>query len=86
MTVLKFTRYTDSTTLAHDSQAALSAHRSVFISSDMKQDRVDLRVADDGLSSYIRFTTNQARAIAAELIAGADARDAAQSPKPGLEG
>lgn len=83
---VKFTHYTDSGTLARDSQATLTEQRSVFISADMVRDRIDLSVADEGHSSFIRFTTEQARAIAAELLACADARDAAHPTKPGQEG
>lgn len=86
MAAINFTQYTDSTELARDSQAVLSKKRSVFISADMKRDRIDLSVADDGHSSFMRFTTEQARAIAAELLACADARDAAQPTNSGLEG
>lgn len=86
MTSIRFTHFTDSSTLARDSQAVLSEQRSVFISADMARDRIDLSVADDGHSSFIRFTTEQARAIAAELLACADARDAAHPTKPSQEG
>lgn len=86
MTSIKFTHFIDSSTLARDSQAALTDQRTVFISADMARDRIDLSVADDGHSSFIRFTTEQARAIAAELLACADARDAAHPTKPSQEG
>lgn len=81
-----FTQYTDSSTLARDSQAVMSEHRSVFISADMKRDRIDLSVADDGHSSFIRFTAEQARAIATELLACADARDALRAAQPSQRG
>lgn len=86
MANFKFIQYTDHTTLARDSQAVMSAHRSVYITAAIQQDRIDLSVAGDGHSSFIRFTTEQARAIGAELLACADARDAAQTTKPGQEG
>lgn len=86
MADIKFTHYTDSSTLARDSQSVLSEQRSVFISADMQRDRIDLSVADEGHSSFIRFTTEQARAIAVELLACADARDAAHPTKPSQEG
>lgn len=86
MSGIKFSHYTDSSTLARDSQATLAEQRSVFISADMERDRIDLSVADEGHSSFIRFTTEQARAIATEMLACADARDAAHSTKPGQEG
>ncbi len=86
MASIKFTHYTDSSTLARDSQATLTEQRSVFISADMQRDRIDLSVADDGHSSFIRFTTEQARAIAAELLACADARDVLNPTEPGQEG
>lgn len=84
MAVIKFTQYTDSSTLAQDSQVVLSEQRSVFISADMQRDCIDLSVADDGHSSFIWFTADQARAIAAELLACADARDGMQPVKPGM--
>ena len=83
---IKFTNYTDSDTLARDSQATLSEKRSVFISADMQRDRIDLSVADEGHSSFVRFTSEQARAIATELLACADACDAAHPTKPSQEG
>lgn len=86
MAGFKFTHYTDSSTLARDSQAVMSEQRSVFISADIERDRIDLSVADDGHSSFIRFTTDQARAIAAELLACADALDVMNPAKSGLGG
>lgn len=86
MAGVKFTHYTDSSTLARDSQAVMSEQRSVFISADRERDSIDLSVADDGHSSLIRFTTDQARAIAAELLACADARDGMQPAKHGTGG
>lgn len=85
MAGIKFTHYTDSSTLARDSQAIVSKKRSVFISADLRRDRIDLSVADDGHSSFVRFTTEQARAIAAELLACADARDALSQKAFGRE-
>lgn len=85
MAGIKFTHYTDSSTLARDSQAVMNEQRSVFISADMKRDRVDLSVADDGHSSFIRFTAEQARAIATELLACANAHDALSAAESGLE-
>ncbi|WP_315122501.1 hypothetical protein [Comamonas antarctica] len=81
-----FTQYTDSTTLARDSQAVLTKQRSVFISADLKRDSINLSMASDAGCSIMLFTVEQARAIAAELLACADAHDAAQSPNSGLEG
>lgn len=86
MAGIKFTQYTDSSALARDSQAALTEQRSVFISADLKRDRIDLSVADDGHSSFIRFTADQARAIAVELLACADARDALRPAEPDSRG
>lgn len=86
MAGIKFTHYTDSSTLARVSQAVMSEQRSVFIIAGIKRDRIDLSVADDWHSSFIRLTANQARAIAAELLAYADARDAMHQAKPGLGG
>lgn len=85
MAGIKFTHYTDSSTVARDSQAVMNEQRSVFISADMKRDRVDLSVADDGHSSFIRFTAEQARAIATELLACVNAHDALSTAEPGLE-
>lgn len=86
MAGIKFTHYTDSSMLARDSQAVMSEQRSVFISADIQRDRIDVSVADDGHSSFIRFTADQARAIAVELLACADARDALRPAEPDFRG
>lgn len=86
MDCIKFIHYTDSSTLTRDSQAVMSEQRSVFISTDMKRDLIDLSVADDGHSSFIRFTAEQARAIATELLACANAHDALRPVEPSLKG
>lgn len=86
MAGIKFTQYTDSSTLARDSQAVLSEQRSVFISADLKRDRINLSMADDAGCSIMLFTAEQARAVAAELLACADARDTLSPTEPSQEG
>ena len=84
-----FTQYTDSSTLARESQAVLTEQRSLFISADLKRDSIHLSMASDAGCSIMIFTAEQARAVAVELLACADARDAhdaAQSTNSGLEG
>lgn len=81
-----FTQYPDSKTLARDSQAVLSELRSVFISADMKRDRIAFSMEDDAHSSQMIFTAEQARAIATELLACADARDALRAVQPRQRG
>lgn len=81
-----FIHYTDSKTLARDFQAVLSEQRSVFISADMKRGRIAFSMADDAHSSQMIFTAEQARAIATELLACADARDALRAVQPSRRG
>lgn len=86
MAGINFTQYVDSKTLARDSQAILCPQSSIFISADMKRDRIDLAMVSDTHNSAMTFTAAQARSIAAELLACADARDAFRPAEPGLEG
>lgn len=86
MAGINFTQYADSKALARDSQAVLSKERSMFVSADLKRDRVDLAMVSDMHSSTMVFTAEQARSIAAELLACADARDALRPAEPSLEG
>lgn len=81
-----FTQYIDSKTLARDSHAVLSGQRRVFISADSKRDRIAFSIGDDAHSSQMIFTAEQARAIATELLACADARDALRAVQPSRQG
>ena len=86
MAGIQFTHFTNSKLLARDSQAVLCPQRSVFISADMKRDRIDLGFFCDAISSSMTFTAELARSFAAELLACADARDALRPAEPSLEG
>lgn len=86
MAGIKFIQYTDSKTLARDSQAVLGKQRSVFISAHMKWDRVAFSMTDGGHSGTMVFTAEQARVVAAELLACADACGALRTANHSLEG
>jgi len=86
MACTTFTQYTDSKTLARDSHAVLSEQRRVFISADSKRDCIAFSMGDDAHSSQMFFTAEQARAIATELLACANAHDALRSVEPSLKG
>lgn len=86
MAGIYFTHFTDSKVLARDFLAVLCPDRSVFISADKKHDRIDLGLFNGTGSSSMTFTAEQARSIAAELLACAEARDALRPVEPSLEG
>ena len=56
-----------------DSSALLSAGRFLTVAAARHSARVELGLHSDMLQSYMAFTAEQARAVAAELLACADA-------------
>lgn len=67
----------DSFYLRHAS-AVVDAEHHVTIGATRHGDAIQLSLSDNMLESHLLFTVEQARAVAAELLACADAHDAAQ--------
>ena len=59
-----------------DSSARLPCGHFLTIGTAKLSDRVELGLSGDTLQSWMVFTAAQARSVAAELLACADARDA----------
>lgn len=61
-----------------DVSAPLAGGHFLTIAAARHSDRVELGLHGDMLQSFMLFTAEQARAVAAELLACADAHDATQ--------
>ncbi len=66
-----------------DASARLTGGHFLTISAAAYSDRVELGLHGDMLQSYMFFTAEQARSVAAELLACADARDAVKGAHHG---
>ena len=66
-----------------DSSARISAEHYMTVSAARDGDGVELGLHSNMLQSYMLFTADQARSVAAELLACADARDAAKGVRHG---
>lgn len=61
-----------------DASAVLPGGDFITIGAGIYGDRIDVGFRGDLLQCHMAFTADQARAVAAELLACADARDAAK--------
>lgn len=78
MSGLTFTQRTDMAGRARSADAMLPGGYLVRVDASVRADRVELALSGDVGYCCIAFTAAQARSVAAELLACADARDTAQ--------
>ncbi|WP_367065244.1 hypothetical protein [Oryzisolibacter sp. LB2S] len=79
MSGITFTRRVDGDFgRVRESSATLPSGEFLTIGASLHSDRIDLGLMGDMAQCWMVFTVEQARSVAAELVACADARDAAQ--------
>ena len=75
---LAFTRITSGTMYAQFSTTVLPSGHLLNVGVDARRDRISLMMGGDPCGASMSFTVAQVRSDAAELLAAADMREAAQ--------